>query len=237
MRIHLCAIVLLFTIWTSAAFAQTGGADNLELSISESISVYTKKNFQIGSPQSSTPIDGSMQLRSKNRHEFRFNFLTKGRFGSELFYSYQSTKVDFKRSTPPTDTLSVPLQVHQFGVNLLYYPLRTESSKWKPFLNIGGGAMIYRPTSEGQQIATDPLRGNLPDFFESSRAAFNYGAGIKRDISRSFGVRFDVGNITTATPTFGLPAESTDSNGAVLPIKGRTNNSYASIGIILHLGR
>jgi hypothetical protein len=97
--------------------------------------------------------------------------------------------------------------------------------------------MIYRPTGEGQKIATDPLKGNLSDFFESSRAAVNFGGGIKRSLGRSFGVRFDVGNVTTATPTFGLPTTSTDPNAAVLPVKGRTNNSYASIGIILYLGR
>jgi len=234
---RLCAILLLIAAYSGSGLAQGSSTEHLELSISESISYFAKKKFQIGPPQSSTPIDSSMQLRSGNRHEFRFNFLAKGRFASEAFYGNESTSVDFNRSTPPAETLSIPLQIHNFGINLLYYPISSETSKWRPFVNIGGGAMLYRPTDEGQQIATDPLRGNLSDFFESSRVAVNFGAGIKRSISRSFGVRFDVGSTLTAVPTFGLPTESTNPNVAVLPIQGRTNNMHASIGINLYLGR
>jgi hypothetical protein len=97
--------------------------------------------------------------------------------------------------------------------------------------------MLYRPTAEGQKTATDPLQGNLPNFFESSRAAVNFGVGVKRSLTRSFGVRFDIGNVVTAAPTFGLPLESTDPNVAVLPVRGRVNNVHASVGIILYLGR
>lgn len=233
MHTRLAAIVILIALSAAGAYAQTSGPEQIELSVSESLSYFTKKTFQIGSPQSSTPIDGTMQLRSKNRHEFRFNFIRKGRVGAEGFYGFGSTSVDFGRTTEPASTLSIPVQLHHFGVNLLYYPLSTDASTWQPFISAGGGAMLYRPTKEGQEIATDPLRGNLSEFFESSKAAFSFGAGVKRRISRSFGVRFDVGNITTAAPTFGLPTESTDPNVAVLPVTGRTNNTYASIGIIL----
>jgi hypothetical protein len=238
MKKRVCAFIVLITACVEVVSAQqAGGARSLELTLSESFSTHSKKSFQIGSPQSSTPIDGEMKIRSNNRHEARFNFLTKGRFGSEAYYSFESSSVDFTRTTAPADSLSIPLDVHHFGINILYYPLGTETSAWRPFVNFGGGAMLYRPIAEGQKIATDPLRGNLSDFFESSKAAVDFGVGVKRSLTRSFGVRFDVGNVMTAVPTFGLPTSSSDPNVSVLPIGGRVNNPYASLGITLYLGR
>jgi hypothetical protein len=127
-----CACLLLTTAYVESGLAQAPLTRSLELSLSESISYYSKKNFQIGSPQSSTPIDGDMQIQTNNRHEVRFNFLTSRRFGSEAFYGYESTTVNFNRSTAPADKLTIPMQIHHFGVNLLYYPLGLETSAWRP---------------------------------------------------------------------------------------------------------
>src|SRR5262245_53566650 len=129
---RLSAILFMIATYSGSLLAQGSGTEHLELSISESISHFTKKNFQIGPPQTATPIDSSMQLHSGNRHEFRFNFLAKGCFGSEALYGIESTSVDFNRSTPPAETLSIPVQIHNFGINLLYYPISTETAKWRP---------------------------------------------------------------------------------------------------------
>jgi hypothetical protein len=237
MKRNVFLFAVFFLIGAPKAFPQGISLKNLELSLSAGRSSFSSKDFQIGSPQSSTPIDGTMKIKGGTRGEGRLNFLTSNRFGSEAFYIYEKNSVEFNRSGASEDTLSIPLQVHLFGVNVLYYPTGTTESKWRPFVSVGGGAMIYRPTGRGQDIATDPLRGNLPSFIESSRAAVTIGAGLKRSLGRSFGVRFDVGDVLTGVPTFGLPHDSTDPNASVLPISGRMNNFHASVGITLFLGR
>jgi hypothetical protein len=238
MKRYLCAFVVALAVCTRSAAAQGLSFKSLELSVSEAISYHTKKQFEIGPPQSTTPIEEEMRLDTGHRHEVRLNFLTTKHIGSEAFYTYGSTNVVFTRQTAPGDSLSIPIQLHHFGVSILYYPTGEESSKWRPFIAVGGGAKIYRPTGEGQDIATDPLRGNLSSFFESSRGAFNYGVGVKRSLGRSFGLRIDLGNVVTAAPTFGLPTEATDlPNANVLPVSGKINNPHASVGIILYLGR
>jgi hypothetical protein len=95
----------------------------------------------------------------------------------------------------------------------------------------------FRPTSEGKKIATDPLQGNLSDFFESSRSAVTAGAGIKRSIGHNLGLRFDAGATVAKAPTFGLPYSSDSPNASVLPVNSRMTNFHASVGIILYLWR
>jgi hypothetical protein len=220
-----------------SGFSQALSLKNLEFNLSVGRSYFSGKDFQIGSPQSSTPIDGTMKIDAGNRSDARLNFLTTNRFGAEAFYGYEKNSVTFSRTTPPAESLSIPIQIHHFGLNVLYYPIWTIESKWRPFINVGGGAMIYRPTSAGQSAATDPLRGNFETFIESSRGAASVGAGVKRSLGKSFGVRFEVTDMLTKVPTFGLPTSSDQANTSVLPVSGRTNNFQASVGIIIFLGK
>src|SRR5688572_18957592 len=191
---ELASIVILLSLSSEALWAQGFTLKNVELSLSESVSKYSSKDFEIGPPQSSTPIPERMRFETGNRHELRVNALTTKRFGIEGFYTHQSTDVVFERRPSSTDSLAIPLGIDHFGASFLYYPLGTsDPKKWWPFIQVGGGAMIYRPTGEGQKIATDPLRGNLSTFFESSKAAINAGAGVKRELGHNLGIRFDAG--------------------------------------------
>jgi hypothetical protein len=237
MKRALFALLSVLPITMGSAMAQGFSIKNLELSLSEGGSYFSGKNFRIGSPQSSTAIDGQMKFSANNRHEGRLNFLTTNRIGVEAFYAYEATAVVFSRITAPADSLSIPLQIHHFGIDVLYYPVGTTESKWRPFIRVGGGAAIYRPTGAGQSIATDPLRGNFSTFIESSRSAIDFGGGLKRSLTRSLGVRLDAGSLITPSPTFGLPVSSDLANASVLPVTGRTRNLHASVGIILYLGK
>jgi hypothetical protein len=233
----LARLVILF-LSVDAAWAQGFSLRNVELSLSEAVSHYTTKDFVIGTPQSSTPLANRMRMETGNRHEVRGNALTTKRFGIEGFYMHQSSNVVFEPAAGDLDSFSIPLHIDHFGANFLYYPFGTaDAKKWWPFVQVGGGAMIYRPTEEGQKLATDPLRGNLSTLFESSRAAISVGGGIKRSIGHSLGVRFDIGTIVTKAPTFGLPYDSDLPNTAVLPLNSRTRNMHASAGIIFYLWR
>src|SRR5687767_4572437 len=166
-RAHVRLVNLFLSV--DAAWAQGFSLRNVELSLSEAVSHYTTRDFVVGTPQSYNPLAIGMRMDTGNRHEERGNALTTKRFGIEGFYMHQSINVVFQPAAGDLDSFSIPPHIDHFGANFLYYPFGTaDAKKWWPFLQVGGGAMIYRPTEEGQKLATDPLRGNLSTFFESS---------------------------------------------------------------------
>jgi len=230
--ITLCALV-----FTQSASAQGLSVKSAELSLSMGAANFSRKTFTIGSPQSSTPITAGMQMNSGKMYESRINFFTSNRIGAEVLYGYQYSGVTFTRTAPDQASFSVPIQVHTLSVNLLYYPVGKPDSGWRPFVEVGGGAVIYRPSSGGQTAAKDPLQGNFDTFFESSRAAATVGAGVKRALTNTLGFRVDAGMMATRVPTFGLPESSTQSNATVLPVGGLVRTVRVSAGITFYLGK
>jgi len=237
MKRHVLLVGLSLLAGTRLAFSQGLSVKSAELSLSVGETGYSKKTFTIGTPQSSTPINGAMQLNSGKMYEARINFYNSRRVGAEFLYGYQYSGVEFTRSSPSTASFDVPLQIHTLSLNLLYYPLGEATSTWRPFLTIGGGAVIYRPSTGGQASAKDPLQGNFDAFFESSRGSGTVGAGVKHPITRSLGFRADAGAVFTKVPTFGLPQSSTLSNATVLPVGGLARSVRASAGLIIYLGK
>jgi hypothetical protein len=227
----------LYVVLTGSAMAQGLSVKSAELSLSVGQTSFSNKTFTIGPPQSSTPINGAMQLNSGKMYEARINFYNSNRIGSEFLYGYQYGGVDFIRNTAPSASFSVPLQVHTLTLNLLYYPLGETGSAWRPFITVGGGAVIYRPSTGGQAAAKDPLQGNFDTFFETSRGTGTVGAGVKRALTKSLGFRADVGAEFTKVPTFGLPESSTSANATVLPVGGLVHSIRGSAGIIFYLGK
>lgn len=233
------ALFVAFCVLTSAgsALAQGLSIKSAELSLSVGGTNFSKKTFTIGAPQSSTPITGVMKLDSGRMYEARLNFYNSRRIGSEFLYGYQYSGVEFLRNSPTTSSFNVPLQVHSLTLNLLYYPLGETTSSWRPFVTVGGGAVIYRPSTGGQASAKDPLQGNFDTFFETSRASGTIGGGVKHPVSRTLGFRADAGATFTKVPTFGLPESSSVANATVLPVGGLVRTFRASAGLIIYLGK
>jgi hypothetical protein len=224
-------------VFAGSLAAQGLSIKSAELSISVGGTNSSNKTFTIGAPQASTPITGVMRLNSGLIYEARVNFYTSRRIGSEFLYGYQYTGVNFLRNSPTEGSFNVPLQVQTLALNLLYYPLGETTSTWRPFVTIGGGAVIYRPSTGGQASAKDPLQGNFDTFFESSRGSGLVGGGVKHPITRTLGFRADAGAVFTKVPTFGLPTSSTQSNAIVLPVGGLVHSVRASAGLIIYLGK
>jgi len=218
------------------------GLGDFELGVFGGASIFSNESFEIGSPQSSTPIGFRFELDKNFVGGLRVNILTANRWGLESYYSYGTTTASYIQADDPTVRLDLPLQVHGFGASGLYYPvgngypLVDNRHKVTPFLIAGVGASIFRPTSEAKQIASDPLQGNLPDIIESSKASFHYGGGVKYRLSREMMVRFDIRGILAGNPTFGLPTESTDPNASVIPLKGMIHNTEITVGFGLNFG-
>ncbi len=226
--------LLMLILGSVPLFSQSGG----ELNLYGGWSLFTTESFEIGEPQSPTPIPLTFSMEDGLRSGLRINFLTKGKWGSEAYYGYQSTTATFTRADNATRPLELPTQVHQFGANVLYYPLGTEDTDERfivPFASAGLGAAIYRPTSEAKRIASDPLQGNISELIESGRFSLNYGFGVRRRLNGMFGVRFDVRGFLSRSPTFGLPDSSEDPTVTVLPLNNLLHSAEVSVGITIKL--
>jgi len=214
-------------------FAQEGlNIRSAELSLSMGYTDYSKKLFTIGQPQTATPINGSMTLSNGTMYEARINFYTKRHLGAEFLYGYQYGGVNIAGNS----NFSSPLQVHTIGLNGLYY-LNGPRSTWRPFVTIGGGAVIYRPSTGGQAAAKDPLQGNFDTFFETSRGYGSVGVGVKHPVTKSIGIRADAGMLFSKVPTFGLAESSAQTSATVLPVGGIVSSFRASGGVIFYLGK
>jgi hypothetical protein len=230
-------LATLYLVFAGSVLAQGLSVKSAELSLSAGETSFSKKTFTVGAPQSAIPIKGSMDLSSGKMYEARINFYSRKKIGSEVLYGYQYGGVTFNRTTAPAAKFGVPLQVHALTLNLLYYPFGETSSGWKPFVTLGGGAIIFRPSSGGQRAARDPLQGNFDTFFETSRGTGTVGAGVKKSLTKSIGFRVDASAWLTKVPTFGLPESSAQVSATVLPVGGTVRNVRASAGVIFYLGK
>ncbi|HEY2381810.1 MAG TPA: hypothetical protein VGK48_11585 [Terriglobia bacterium] len=208
------------------------------MSLSIGYTDFSNKSFTIGQPQTATPINGKMTLSNGKMYEAHINFYTQRHLGGEFLYGYQYGGVTFATSgaNVASRTFGVPLQVHTIGINGLYY-LTSAKSTWRPFVSLGGGAMIFRPSTGGQASAKDPLEGNFDTFFETSRGFGMAGGGVKHPITKSIGFRADAGAMFSKVPTFGLPESSATTSATVLPVGGIIHSFRASAGVIFYLGK
>jgi hypothetical protein len=221
--------------FSGAAAAQI--AQDLELNFFLAYSRHSDNNFETGFPQALTPIRGQFRLDHTLRGGVRANVFSSGHWGQEFFYSYEPNVVGLRRRTPPARRVDLPIQVHNLGVNALYYFDEDEEQITRLFASFGLGTSIYRPTDEARQIARDPFRGNLGDFDTSAELALNYGFGVKTRMRSRLGLRFDVRGFLGRNPSFGIPRQSDDPNVVVLPAGGAIHNLEVSAGIVVHLGR
>ena len=214
--------------------AQSQSNFDFEMNLFAGPSFFTDKLFEIGPPQSPTPIPMTFGVGRDLRGGLRLNFITTEKWGLEAFSSYESTTTAIQRNDNAVPELRFPIQLYRFGVDLLYYPLGSEGrNRIVPFVLGGGGAAIYRPTSEAKRIASDPLQGNLPDLIESGRALFNYGVELKYRLTASIGFRVDFQGGLSSHPNFGLPTRSDEPTDTVFPLTGLFRNAGFSIGITI----
>lgn len=219
-------------LWLSiAAF---GEENSYELNLFGGGSWYSSHQFQIGFPQSLTPIPGQFRLDHAVRAGFRFGVYTRGHWGEEFYYSYEPNKAHISRTLAPVSSADLPIQVHTYGATALYYLNDDESRSVRPFLSIGVGGVLYRLTSDAIAFAHDPTRGNLLSAGNSNELALQYGIGVKTRASSWLGFRADVRGFVGGSPAFGLPRTSSDPAATVFPGGGAQNNVEATAGVIFY---
>ena len=227
--------VLLIGILLTARPALSQSAGDLELNVFFGGSWHSSNAYEVGPPQSVTPIQQEFTFNQGYRGGVRVNVANSGHWGEEFVYSFESNEARFITVNPSAADLELGMQVHQFAINTLYYIDADESLPVRPFLSFGIGGTLYRPTDEAKAIARDPLRGNLGGIDNSSELAFNYGIGLKAKISDRIGFRVDGKGFISRTPSFGFARESTDPNATVFAAGGAFHNAEASAGLIFYL--
>ena len=217
---------------SSAAYAQV--KDSLEVNVFGGGSWYSSKNYEIGSPQSATPVSGKFRFDHAVRAGLRVNVYTRGHWSQEFFYAYAPNKAHFIRQSAPTSSVNLSMQLHSYGINALYYFNENESRTVRPFFSVGVGGNVYRLTPLARSFANDPLRGNVGDINTSHELALNYGFGVKSRGSYWLGLRADIRGFINRTPSFGLARRADDPNATVFPVSGPLHNAEVSAGLVFY---
>jgi hypothetical protein len=212
--------------------------DNLELNLFGGGSWHSPNKYEIGFPQTVSPIRGEFKLDSGIRAGLRLGVYSRGHWSEEFFYSYEPNTAHFLRTSAPASSLDLDIQVHNYGVNALYFLQENEARTVRPFLSIGIGGTLYRLTPESAAFVRDPLRGNVPDMDNAHEIALNYGFGLKSMRPGGWiGFRLDVRGFLGRSPSFGLARQSDNPNATVFPATGAIHNAEASAGLIFRFGR
>ena len=104
-----------------AGLAQAQEFRNMELNTFVALSSHTKNQFEIGFPQTITPIQAEFKLNNTTRGGLRFNVNTTRHWGEEVFFSYEPNKARLTRKTTPAQTQNLPIRTYNFGINAMYY--------------------------------------------------------------------------------------------------------------------
>jgi hypothetical protein len=211
----------------------------LEINLYATGNAHTKSKYEIGFPQSLTPIPSEFHFDDALGGGIRFNVHKSGHWAEEFFYSFEANDANFIRKTTPTTfqtKTELGVQIHNLGVNGLFYFNDDDAARTRPFLSFGLGATIYRPTAETRAFVRDP-RNNLRGFNQSNEFAFNYGIGFKQRIGSIYGVRMDVRHFMGRNPSFSLARSSADPTATVFPADGAIHSFEASAGIVFFFSK
>jgi opacity protein-like surface antigen len=203
-------------------------------------SLWKDRDFQIGPPQvppGSPPIDLNFAYKDEFVYGGRFNLLSRGHWGGEISYSYQSNTLTLSRQNF-SGRVELDGGVHHFFYNMIFNLTPYEKSRVIPFVTGGVGLAAYALSDEARADAADPTGdgiGNLRPY--EKRFAYNYGFGVKAKVTSRFGVRADFRHIFSDVPSFGLPKESSNPAQIVLPIQGKLQMYEVSAGIYFHISK
>ena len=139
---------------------------------------------------------------------------------------------------PTTNGVPLPIfgtHVYQGSFNgVLHFTPR--DSKFRPFVTVGGGEANYVPNqaARGSAEALPPSAGFV-GFGSRGGLEFNYGGGMKYQMSPRFGLRVDARGYYGHTPSFGIDATSPEG-GATIPRGFRNFGVQLTGGFTMYFG-
>jgi opacity protein-like surface antigen len=226
MKQYVCCMVALtgLLILATSAYAETSyrfelyGAGNLPID----------KNFYIGLPQSTVPLDGEHRFSLGVRGGLRVGVDGSGRWGQDIIYSYGTNAANIV--VVSNGDFAYTQRAHQFAYNAVFYPGGlSHSKKAFPYLTAGAGGAIFTLSQKAIREAMDMGLGQLKTH---TTFAFNVGGGVRYQFNDRCGIRFDLRDWMSHPPRYGIPAESTDPDSFVFPVKGVFQQVEFSIGLV-----
>ena len=108
-------------------------------------SIWKDRDFQIGPPQvpvGSPPISLNFAYDDEIVYGGRFNILSRGHWGGEFSYSYQSNTLSLSRQNFTGRAVRLDGGVHHFFYNMIFNLVPYEKSKLVPFVTGGVGLAV-----------------------------------------------------------------------------------------------
>jgi len=159
-------------------------------------------------------------------------------FGLEVSYGFSQNNLRLSELyTNPVTVKSYGLRDSRFSGDLVVHSPSTYRSA-RPYFVLGVEYDHYSPTSSAQTLATTTGFGSaaVAKLASEGDGGVNFGGGIDYKLSAKVGLRLDVRDHITSSPTLGLPYGSTPSSLAYFPVSGNSHNISYTIGIVYHFG-
>src|SRR5215203_3035923 len=103
MKRYVRSLILLLVVFLTIPVASTAQEFRyVELNAFIAGSAHTKTQYELGFPQSSTPLRNEFRLDDVLRGGLRFNVNTTGHLGEEFFFSYEPNNARFRGVTLPS---------------------------------------------------------------------------------------------------------------------------------------
>ena len=160
-------------------------------------------------------------------------------FGLELSYGYSQNNLELTYENSPTlpVTKSYGLRDNRFSGDLVVHSPSTFRGI-RPYAVVGAEYDRFSPSSAAVALANTTGFAYAPvaKLTSEGDGGVNFGGGLDYNVTEKWGVRLDVRDHVTTSPTLGLPYGITPSSNAYFPISGDANSLQYSIGIVYHFG-
>ncbi len=192
------------------------------------------KNFEIGYPQASPPMQLTQEWSAGARGGVRLGVDGTGHWGMDFMYSYGANASKVVNHTIGADFALTP-RIHQAAWNVLWYPggLTTRPGTF-PYLTAGVGGTFYTVSQKAVNEALDPNLGGIGKLSNVNTFAFNAGGGIRMRLRERYGLRVDFRDYLTRGVRWGLPKSSDNPDAIVFPAGGIQHQLEISFAFIYY---
>jgi hypothetical protein len=224
-----CPFLAILLVISAPVFSQTKTKYRFELFAAGNFPI--SKDFIIGAPQFTPPVQGTHHYSPGARGGLRFGADFKKHWGEDIIYSYgfNATKIENK-----TGGAEFPFNVwsHQIAFNALWYPGGLdEKKKVYPYLTAGGGGTFFVISPETVSKGLDAGMGELRS---ENIFAFNAGGGLRMQMSQHAGVRIDARDYMSRSPRFGMQERSSNPDALVFPASGVFHQVEVSFAFVYY---
>lgn len=226
-RFYIPFAILLLS--AAQAFAQKDTQYRFELFAAGNVPI--SKDFILGLPQFSPPVQGTHRYSAGARAGVRVGADFRKHWGEDIIYSYgfNATKIENKSggSEFPFNVWS-----HQIAFNAIWYPGGLDAKKKAfPYLTAGGGGTFFvispETVNKGNEVGLTDLRSE-------NVFSFNAGGGVRFKLGKHAGLRIEARDYMSRAPRFGMPEKSTDPSALVFPASGVFHQVEASFAFVYY---